>query len=328
MSMQAAYIEQPGPVGNIAFGEFPLPQLHDHDVLVRVHAVTVDHVDTYIRGGAYPVDMPLPFILGRDMAGTVERVGEKVERFRAGDPVWSNCLGIDGLQGTFAEYVAAPEDRLYPLPRGVEPREAVAAAHSGLAAVIGLDAKARLAAGDTLFIHGGSGGVGTAVLQIAKTRGARVGATAGDEDGMRWCRDNGADVVVNYHREDIGRGIRELAPQGLDVYWEATPAFDPERVVPLMAQGGRLVVIAGSERPTPLPMREFYQRNCTLHGFTITGTNVRDLRAYARRINAWLSRHTLKAGIQEVMPLSQAAEAHRKQEQGGLSGKLVLVPES
>lgn len=324
--MKAAYIDRPGPAASIQVGELPLPTLHDHAVLVRVSAVTVNHVDTYIRSGAYPIEMPLPFIIGRDMVGTVEDVGAKVRRFHVGEAVWSNCLGIDGQQGTFAEYVAAPEERLYCLPDGVEPQEAVAVLHSGLTAVLGLFSKARLAAGDTLFINGGSGSLGLAVLQIAKASGARVGVTAGNEERARVCRENGADLVVSYHREDVEQAIRGFAPTGLDIFWEATSALDLERTIPLMAQHGRLVVVAGKEEPSPFPVRPFYLRNCSLHGFTVTGTNVSDLQAYARQINAWMARKTLKAKIQEILPLAAAARAHQMQEAGGLSGKIVLMP--
>lgn len=325
--MKAAYIERPGPATSIRFGELPLPTLHDHAVLVHVSAVAVNHVDTYIRSGAYSIELPLPFIVGRDMVGTVEMVGAKVRQFHAGDTVWSNCLGIDGLQGTFAEYVAAPADRLYHLPPGVAPQEAVATLHSALTAVIGLFAKAQLAAGDTLFINGGSGSVGLAVLQIAKAVGARVGVTAGNAEKAQWCRALGADLVVNYRRENVGQAIQDFAPAGLDVFWQATAAPDLEWAVPLMAWCGRLIVIAGDEQPAPFPVRPFYLRNCSLHGFTVTGASVSDLQTHARQINAWLARSTLKARIQAVLPLSQAARAHQLQEAGGLSGKIVLTPD-
>lgn len=325
--MKAAYIDQPGPAASIQVGELPLPTLQDGAVLVRVSAVTVNHVDTYIRSGAYPIEMPSPFIIGRDMAGTVEAVGAKARRFHVGEAVWSNCLGIDGQQGTFAEYLAIPEERLYHLPVGVEPQEAVAVVHSALTAVIGLFSKTRLAAGDTLFINGGSGSVGLAVLQIAKASGARVGVTAGNEEKARMCRENGADLVVIYPREDVEQAIRGFAPAGLDIFWEATSALDLERTIPLMAQHGRLVVVAGQEKPSPFPVRPFYLRNCSLHGFTVTGTSVSDLQAYARQINAWMARKTLKARIQEILPLAAAARAHQMQEAGELSGKIILMPD-
>lgn len=325
--MKAAYIESPGSAASIRYGELPLPALADDAVRVRVEAVAVNHVDTYIRGGAVAIDLPLPFVIGRDMVGRVQAFGARVKRWRVGDAVWSNCLGIDGLQGSFAELVSVPDERLYPLPAGVEPRDAVAVLHSALTAVIGLRAKARLAAGDSLFVNGGSGSVGLAVLQIAKACGARVAVTAGSDDKAGWCRESGADRVIDYRREDLAVALREFAPSGLDVYWEATRGLDLERAVPLMARNGRFVVVAADERPCPLPTRQFYLRNCSLHGFTVTGTSVAELGTCARQINAWLANGTLRARVQQVMPLAMAAQAHRLEEEGRLAGKLVLVPE-
>lgn len=326
--LKAAYVDRPGPIEAIRYGDLPLPVLQAQDVLVRVSAVTVNHVDTFIRSGAFETGIPLPFIIGRDMVGIVESVGPQVTQFKVGDSVWSNCLGIEGYQGTFAEYVAAPADRLFSLPPNVNPQEAVAVLHSALTAATGLFTKAQLAAGDNLFIHGGSGSIGLAVLQIAKAHGARVGVTAGDEEKAQRCRDFGADLVVNYHREDLGQALQLWAPQGIDIFWEATSALDLEQILPNMAQNGRLVVIAGKDRQCKFPLWPFYTRNCSIHGFTVTGTGVSDYARYARQINAWLANHTLKAKIQTVMPLSEAARAHEMQEQGGLSGKIVLVPSS
>lgn len=326
--MKAAYIEQPGPAEHIRFGDLPLPTVHKHEVLVRMIAVTVDHVDTYIRSGAFPIEMPSPFIIGRDMVGVVEAIGAGVQQFKVGERVWSNCLGIDGQQGTFAEYLAVPENRLFSLPEGIKPYEAVAAVHSALAALIGLFTKAQLTAGDTLFINGGSGSVGLAILQIAKACGARVAATAGNKEKAKWCQKMGADRVVDYHTEHIPEAIRDFSPSGVDIFWETTPALDLEQVLPAMAAHGRIIIIAGREEWCgTFPVKSFYTHNCSLHGFIVTGTSVEKLRHYARQINAWLAKGTLKTKIQAIMPLSEAAQAHKLQEQGKLFGKIVLVPD-
>ncbi|MGE5399653.1 MAG: NADPH:quinone reductase [Ignavibacteriales bacterium] len=325
--MKAAYIDKPGPPENIQFGNLPMPVLHEHEVLVRVRAVTVNHVDTFIRSGAFQTNIPLPFIIGRDMVGIVETVGSGVRQFKAGEYVWSNCLGIEGHQGTFAEYAGAPENRLYHLPPGVEPNEAVAVVHSALTAVIGLFTKARITAGDTLFINGGSGSVGLSVLQIAKSCGARVAVTAGDEQKAKLCLEMGADRVVNYHKENVLSAIREFAPEGIDIFWESTREFDPEKIIPVMADHGRIVVIAGRNRQCNFPIWPFYTRNCSIYGFIVTGTGIEELKRYSRQINAWLANGTLKANIHEIMPLSKASQAHKLQEQGHLPGKIVLVPE-
>src|SRR5919204_2384531 len=124
--MKAAYIEHLGPPANIRYGELPLPVVGERDVLVKVAAVTVNPIDTYIRGGTYKTPLPLPFIVGRDLTAVVAEIGPEVTRFKPGDRVWANNQGYDGRQGTFAEYVSADERLLYPLPPGVDLHEAVA----------------------------------------------------------------------------------------------------------------------------------------------------------------------------------------------------------
>jgi NADPH2:quinone reductase len=325
--MKAAFIDRHGPAENIRYGDLPLPQLDERGVLVRVSAVTVNHVDTFIRSGAFPSITAFPFVIGRDMTGVVETVGDDVRSFRAGERVWSNCLGIDRLQGTFADYLSVPEDRLYRLPDGVDPLEVVAVLHSALTAAIGLFDKAGLAEGETLFINGGSGSVGTAVSQIAKSCGARVAVTAGSEEKQAWCRQAGADRAIRYHGEDVDRALRDFAPEGVDVYWDATSTFDMEQALRRLARRGRIVVMAGLDHSCRLPLGPFYTRNASLFGFTVTGTTTEEYAGYARQINDWLANKTLRARIQAVLPLSEAARAHGLQEDGKLFGKVVLVPE-
>jgi NADPH:quinone reductase-like Zn-dependent oxidoreductase len=163
--MRAAYIDAVGPPENIRFGELPTPAVGPSDVLVKTTAVCVDPVDSLIRSGQLPERMSFPFIVGRDMAGVVQAVGPSVTRFAPGDRVWCNNQGYDGRQGTFAEFLAVREDLLYPLPPGVEDKQAVAFVHSALTACIGLQ-EAELRAGESVFINGGAGNVGSAVLVL------------------------------------------------------------------------------------------------------------------------------------------------------------------
>ena len=158
--MKAAFINRTGPPEEIIYGDLPEPAPGSLDVLVRMTAVTVDPVDTYIRAGRYQVEMPLPFIIGRDMTGVVEAVGEKVSAFKPGDRVWANNQGYGGRQGTFAELLAIDEKLLYHLSPGVDEHTAVASFHSALTAVVGLCTKANITSGESLFINGGSGNVG------------------------------------------------------------------------------------------------------------------------------------------------------------------------
>ena len=150
-SMKAAYIDKVGPPENIQLGELPTPAVGPSDVLVKTTAVCVDPVDTLIRSAQLPENLAFPFIVGRDMAGVVQAIGPSVSRFAPGDRVWCNNQGYHGRQGTFAEFLAVHEDLLYPLPSGVDDKEAVAFVHSGLTACLGLQ-DAGLQAGESVFI--------------------------------------------------------------------------------------------------------------------------------------------------------------------------------
>src|SRR5215471_19130658 len=182
--MEAAYIEKLGPPETIVFGDLPKPVPGASQVLVKVVAVAVNPIDTYIRSGAYSTRVNFPFILGRDMVGIVESVGGEVQRFSPNDRVWCNNQGYDGRQGTFAEYLAIDQEFLFALPHGVDLQKALTVLHSATTASIGLVREARLRSGESVFINGGAGNVGSAVLQLAVNLGARVIVTAGtDEDG-------------------------------------------------------------------------------------------------------------------------------------------------
>jgi len=323
--VKAAYIEGVGPPEAIRYGDLPEPEVRPGTVLVRLTATTVDPIDTYIRSGAYPLDLPFPFVVGRDMTGVVSALGQGVSGFSLGQPVWANNQGYAGRQGTFSEVVRVDQDLLYPLPEGVDPEAAVAVLHSGLTAVTGL-AKAAVSAGESLFINGGSGNVGTAVLQLARACGARVAVTAGSPEKADWCRANGADRVIDYRRESVVDALREFAPRGLDVYWEATRALDLEGVMGVMAQHGRIVVMAGLDRRCPFPVGPFYTHNLSLFGFTITSLAPHQLALAARQLNGWLARGSLKARVHSRLPLAETAQAHRLVESGDLFGKVLVVP--
>lgn len=326
--MKAAYIETPGPPEAIRFGELPAPALGDRQYLVKVSALSVNPVDTYIRSGAYPIVLPRPFVIGRDMTGTVERLGREASRFRPGQRVWCNNQGYDGRQGTFSEYVAIDEELLYPLPDGVDEREAVAVVHSALTACIGLQCEARIKPGEKLFINGGAGNVGAAAIQIACHLGARVIATASTAEKLRYCLELGAERAVNYKTEDVSDAIRSFAPQGLDVHWDTSGHPDFERAVPLMAHRGRILVMAGLAAHPSFPVGAFYTRDCSMLGFAITNATTQELCDCAETINSLLSVGQLRARIDRIMPLAESAAAHRLLEHHAaeIFGKIIVVP--
>lgn len=330
--MKAAYITETGPPEVIRYGELPDPQPGPGQVLVRVKAVAVNPIDTYLRAGAIKMSLPQPFIVGCDLAGVVDQCGPGVVRFQPGDRVWGSNQGLLGRQGTFAELAVVDEHWLYPTPENVNDQAAAAGALVGITAHLGLVRCAQLKAGETLFVNGGSGGVGSTVVQVAKALGARVATTAGSDDKAAACRALGADLAVNYKTDDVDAALRQYAPGGLNVWWETLREPNFERVAGLLAMRGRMILMAGREARPVFPVGPFYVKDCSIHGFAMFNASPEEQQAAARDLNRWMSEGQLKPRIDRVLPLAEAAAAHRLQEEntlhkaGTLAGKIVLVP--
>jgi len=330
--MKAAYIEQTGPPEKIFYADLPTPEPTGTHVLVKVGAVAVNPVDTYIRAGLIEMELPRPFIVGCDLAGTVEAVGPEVTQFAPGDRVWGSNQGLLGRQGTFAEYACVQQHWLYPTPEEVSDRDAAAAALVGITAHLGLFRDAKVKSGETVFVHGGSGGVGSCVVQMAKAIGARVITTAGSPEKVQACKQLGVAMAVNYKDDDVDAAIRRFAPDGVDVWWETLREPDLERIVGHLAPGGRVIIMAGREARPPLPVGPFYVKDCSIHGFAMFNAPPRQQRKCAAEINRWLAKGKLRPRIDRVMPLSETAAAHKLQEDntlhgaGTLAGKIVLEP--
>ena len=330
--MKAAFIEETGPAENIRYGDLPQPEISPSQVLVRMTAVAVNPVDTYIRNGANYWELPVPFVVGCDLAGVVEAVGTEVTRFVPGDRVWCTNQGLLGRQGTFAEFCAVDECWLYPTPEQVADEDVAACALVGVTAHLGLFRDAQLVAGETVFVHGGTGGVGSMVLQMAKAAGARVITTGGSDEKVVACQQLGADVAINYKSQDVLAAVQEAAPEGVNIFWETLREPDFDLVVGSLAERGRMVLMAGRDARPEFPVGPFYVKGCSLHGFVMFKASAAELRTAAEDINRWLVAGSLKAHISHRFSLDQAAQAHTLQEQntlqreGTLAGKIVLHP--
>jgi NADPH2:quinone reductase len=329
--MKAAYITRTGPPEVIQFGELPKPEPAPAQCLIRVRAVDVNPIDVYWRSGMVPAKMDFPFILGRDLAGVVVECGGGVRHFQVGDRVWCSNLGFAGRPGSFSEFAAIDEEWLHPIPPNVRDEDIVANALTGITAHLGLAHRANLRPGETVFVQGGSGGVGSCVVQMAKLMGARVITTAGSAEKAALCRELGADCVVNYRTQDVDAAVREFAPNGINVWWESLREPSFERAVPLLALRGRMILMAGRDAVPRFPVGPFYVKDCALHGFAMFNASAEEQRPAADAINAWMGSGKLKARIDRVMPLAEAARAHRLQEEstvgqsGAISGKIVLT---
>jgi NADPH2:quinone reductase len=328
--MKAAYIEKTGSVDQITYGDLPKPKATGSQVLVSVKAVSVNPIDTYIRAGTVSMDLPKPFILGCDLAGIVDAVGPEVKRLKVGDRVWGSNQGLLGRQGTFAQFATVDEQWLYPMPEEISFEDAAAVALVGITAHLGLFRDAQLKMGEKVFVHGGSGGVASCVVQMARAIGARVMTTAGNDDKIQICRKLGANVVVNYKTGNLEDAWKRFGD--FDVWWENLREPNLERAVAHLALRGRIIVMAGRDAKPAFPVGPFYTRDAKLYGFAMFNASAEEQRKAAAEINRWLSRGRLRPQIDRVMKLSETAEAHKLVEANvsakktTLCGKIVLVP--
>jgi NADPH:quinone reductase len=326
-AVKAAFLETTGSPDVIRYGDLPDPApAAPGEVLVRVGAVAVNPIDLYIRSGAVAMPLPRPFIPGCDLAGTVAAVGPNVTRFKAGDRVWGSNQGLLGRQGTFAELAVVHEDWLYPTPANVPDPVAAAAALTGITAHLGLFGHARLMAGETVFVNGGTGGVGSMVVQMAKAVGARALTTVGTDDKGELVRSWGADGVFNYRRDDVPARVREATGgKGTDVWYETLREPDFVKTFDLLAPRGRMVVIAGRQAKPAFPVGPFYVKGLSLYGFAMFNATAAEQRRCADDINRWLANGQLRPPIGKTLPLSEAAAAHRLLEENTLHGAGTLV---
>ena len=330
--MKAAYIREPGPPESLIVGDLPTPKPTGSEVLVKIGAAAINPIDTYLRSGAIAMDLPFPYIPGSDLAGVVEAVGPAASRLQVGDRVWGSNQGFFGRQGTCAEYAAVDECWLYATPQNVTDEVAAAGALVGITAHIGLFRNASLQAGETLFVNGGTGGVGSTVLQMAKAIGARVITTGSTAEKLNACKEIGADLAINYRTEEVADQILELAPDGVNVYLDVTRNPDFDLAVNCLAERGRMIVMAGRESRPEFPLGPFYVKELQLSGFAMFKATPDEQRASAEDINRWLVEGKYKPRIDRVVPLKESAAAHRAQQESTvdntctLAGKIVIRP--
>jgi len=329
--MRAAYIEHTGPPDVIQVGDLPKPEPGPGEALVRVYAAALNPIDLYLRSGLVAMPIPLPYIIGCDLAGTVEAVGPNVNRVKPGDRVWGSNQGLMGRQGASAEYASVDEKWLYPTPRSLSDVEASAIALTGITAHLGLFQFGRMAPGETVYVSGGSGGVGSLVVQMVKAIGGRVMTTAGSTDRVELCQRLGADLALNYKTDDVPARLKEFAPDGIDVWFETQREPNLEVAVPLLRKRGRMLVIAGRQAKPTLPLGSFYPRDCSLIGFAMFNASPDEQAHAAEEMNRWVDAGKLKPQVGRTFPLTDAAQSHRFLEEntlhgaGSLAGKVVIT---
>lgn len=331
--MQAAYIEKTGDPSVIQFGDLPTPEPGPTEVLVKVKAAAVNPIDTYIRAGLVGMATKFPYIIGCDLAGVVEQCGPAAKRFKPGDRIWGSNQSLFGRQGTFAEYAAVDEKWLYPTPANETDAEAAAGALVGITAHLGLFLNAGLKSGELVFVNGGAGGVGSAVIQLAKAVGAKVITTAGRAETLETCRKLGADLALDYHDAKLDDAIREFAKPfgGINVWFETQREPTLDRTVGLMARRGRIILMAGRAARPEFPVGPFYVNDLRMSGFAMFNATPEEQWTSAAAMNEFYKQGKWKPQIGLQLPLSEARKSHEIQEantlgkSGTLKGKIVVT---
>ena len=304
----------------------PLPQPAEGEVLVKVAAAGVNRPDVAQRQGNYPPPKGATDIPGLEIAGEVVALGPGVRRWKLGDKVMALVVG-----GGYAEYCPAHESHCLPVPAGLSMVEAAAIPETFFTVWHNTFERGRLAAGETLLVHGGSSGIGTVAIQLAKAFGARVVTTAGSAEKCEACRKLGADVAINYKTEDFVAATKAAtAGLGAEVVLDMVGGDYIERNYEAAAIDGRIVQIAflGSSKAT-VDFHRLMLKRLTHTGSTLRARSVADKAAIARavedRVLPLIAAGKVKPLIDSTFPLREAAAAHAKMEASTHIGKIVLV---
>jgi putative PIG3 family NAD(P)H quinone oxidoreductase len=325
-TMRAIEISEPGGPDVLRLVERPVPAPASGEVLVRVAAAGVNRPDLLQRAGRYPPPPGASDLPGLEVSGVIDAIGEGVAAFRRGDAVTALLAG-----GGYAEYAAVPAPQCLPVPRGLDMIRAAAIPETFFTVWTNVFERGRLRPGETLLVHGGASGIGTAAIQIARALGARVFATAGTADKCRACERLGAARAIDYREEDFVAVVKDLTGgRGVDVILDMVGGDYVPRNIESLAEDGRLVQIALLRGATAaIDLRPVMQRRLTITGSTLRPRTVAQKGALAAALqeHVWplLEQGTVAPVIHATFPLERAADAHRALEEGRHVGKIVLI---
>ncbi|RMF90551.1 MAG: NADPH:quinone reductase [Nitrospinota bacterium] len=320
--MKAIRVHQFGEPEVMQLEEIPDLQPGPGQVVVRVKAIGVNPVDTYIRSGMYARKPELPYTPGMDAAGVVEAVGEQVTRVKVGDRVY--VAGT--LSGAYAEQTLCTESQVHPLPDRVSEAQGAAMGVPYATAYRALFQRAHAIPGETVLVHGASGGVGTAAVQLARAAGMTVIGTGGSERGRNLVAEQGAHHVLDHRSPGYLEQVMTLTNgRGVDVILEMLANVNLGQDLKVLAPGGRVVVI-GSRGTVELDPRDTMSRDAAIVGMALFNTPERDAASIHAALVAGLENGTLRPVIGQEIPLAEAPRAHRAVMEPGAYGKIVLIP--
>jgi NADPH2:quinone reductase len=324
--MRAVVVREFGGSDVMRVDERKVPSPDANQVLVRVHAAGVNPVDAYIRTGTHSRRPPLPYTPGFDGAGDVESVGADVTAFRRGDRVYiaPDTVSIAGA-GTYAEYALCAVNEVHPLPSRVSYGQGAALGVPYATAYRALFQHGRARPGETVLVHGATGGVGIPSVELARLHGLRVIGTGGSERGLALVRAHGADVVVSHTEPEYEKTIVAATNgRGVDLVLEMAAHLNLDRDLGLIARNGRVIVI-GNRGTTEVNARHMMAKDATVIGMLLFNTPPDDLASVHAAIGAGLACGALNPVVGREMPLTEAGHAHDVIMERGALGKIVLV---
>ena len=301
--------------------DVPDPKPGAGQVVVKVHAIGVNPVDTYIRSASNP-KLTLPYTPGMDAAGVVESVGEGVSRVAVGDRIYTSS----SLSGTYAEKVLCNESQVHPLPQHISYQQGAAVNVPYATAYRALFVRAKAVPGEVVLVHGASGGVGIAAVQLARAAGMTVIGTASSEQGQRLVTEQGAHHVLNHHESGYLENVVALTHgRGVDAILEMLANVNLGKDLGILAQGGRVVVI-GNRGTIEINPRDAMSRDASILGMILMNASEQELSSIHAALVAGLENGTLRPIVGQEIPLSEAPRAHEAVMKSGAYGKIVLIP--
>ena len=318
--MKAIRVHQFGGPDVMRLEEIPAPQCGPGLVLVRARAIGVNPVDTYQRSGANPA-IKLPWTPGLDAAGVVESVGDGVRDVRAGDRVYTG----GSLTGAYAELILCNPAQVHPLPAHLNFEQGAGIAIPYATAWRALFDRGCARPGEVVFIHGASGGVGTAAVQIARAAGLTIIGTGGTPEGRKLVAEQGAHHVLDHHDPNyLYQALAITGGRGADIILEMLANVNLGKDLPLLARNGRVIVI-GSRGKVEITPRDLMSRDADVRAMTLFNATEPELACIHAALGAGFENHSLRPIVGRAMPLADAAKAHEAVLAPGAYGKIVLI---
>ena len=323
--MKAIRVHKFGGPEVLQLDDVPDPKAGPGQVVVRIRAAGVNPVDTYIRSGSYAMLPTLPYVPGNDCAGVIETVGQGVTRFKRGDRVYV-VRTTTPMAGGYAELALCEASTVHPLPANVSFSQGAGVSVPYGTAYRGLHHKAHARSGETLLVHGASGGVGIAAVQLGVAHGMTVVGTAGTERGRKLVQEHGAHHVLDHSTSDYLTKLMEVTgTRGADVILEMLANVNLQKDIDVVARFGRIVVI-GNRGTIEINPRGTMGKDAAIFGLALWNAAPEEMASIHAAIGAGLANSTLRPVVGQELPLKEAVRAHEAVLKPGAYGKIVLIP--